>query len=69
VIFSTKDRRPLIGDWSSDLHAYLGGTVRGMDDTARAIGGVDDHVHLLMSLRPTHRLADVIRDMKKQATI
>jgi putative transposase len=32
------------------------------------VGGVEDHVHLLASLRPVHRLADVMRDLKKDST-
>jgi Transposase and inactivated derivatives len=62
VIFSTKERKPLIRDWAPELHAYLGGSIRG-------IGGVEDHVHLLVSLKPTHCLSDVVGDLKKQATI
>ena len=69
IVFSTKDRAPLITDWWSDLHAYLGGSVRGIGGTARIVGGVEDHVHLLVSLKPAHCLSDVVRDLKKQATI
>jgi putative transposase len=29
------------------------------------VGGVADHVHLLLGLRATHRLADVVRDLKR----
>ena len=43
--------------------------MRGMDGKARCIGGIEDHVHLLLSLKPTHCLSDFIRDLKKQATI
>jgi len=38
-----------------------------MDGVAEIVGGVDDHVHLLVSLRPIHRLADVMRDLKKDS--
>ena len=50
--------------WRGDLHAYLGGTIRTADGIAESIGGVSDHVHLLIGLRATHRLADVIRELK-----
>ena len=43
----------------------MGGVVRGLGGTASAIGGVEDHVHLLASLKPVHRLADIIRELKK----
>jgi REP element-mobilizing transposase RayT len=55
LVFSTKERRPLIrAEWRSSLHSYLGGIIRGMNGVAESVGGVSDHVHLLVSLRPTH---------------
>ena len=69
IVFSTKDRVKFITDWSNDLHAYLGGAIRGMGGKAMCIGGIEDHVHVLASLKATHCLADVVRDMKKQSSI
>ena len=39
-----------------------------MNGVAEVVGGVDDHVHLLLSLRPVRCLADVMRDLKKDST-
>ena len=65
VVFSTKERRSFIDEsWRERLHAYLGGAVRAAGGVAASVGGVGDHVHLLMGLRATHRLADVVRDIK-----
>jgi REP element-mobilizing transposase RayT len=65
IIFSTKDREPIIAkSWRERLHAYLGGVIRNVDGVPEAIGGVADHVHLLVGLRATHCLADVVRDAK-----
>jgi len=65
IIFSTKDRVPFIADaWRERLHAYLGGVVRNVEGISEAIGGVADHVHLLIGLRATACLADVVRDVK-----
>jgi REP element-mobilizing transposase RayT len=65
LVFSTKGREPLIADqWRDRLHAYLGGATRTIDGVAEAIGGTRDHVHLLIRLRATHRLADVLREIK-----
>src|SRR5690348_9706941 len=70
LVFSTKGRVPSIdAAWRSDLHAYLGGTIRGLGGVPEAIGGVADHVHLLVGLKATHCLADVIRELKKAASI
>ena len=65
LIFSTKDREPIIvAGWRERLHAYLGGVARNVEGVPEAIGGVADHVHLLIGLRATARLADVVRDLK-----
>jgi len=39
-----------------------------MNGVAEIVGGVADHVHILASLRPVHRISDVLRDMKKDSS-
>jgi REP element-mobilizing transposase RayT len=70
VVFSTKNRHPLIDDqWRDDLHAYLGGTVRGLGGIPEAVGGTGNHVHLLVGLRATHTLANFMRELKKASSV
>lgn len=65
LIYSTKNRLPLIAEsWRDRLHAYLGGAVRTVGGVPEAVGGTSDHVHLLVGLRATHNLADVVREIK-----
>ncbi|MBI1746449.1 MAG: IS200/IS605 family transposase [Acidobacteria bacterium] len=65
VIFSTKARYPFIAtSWCDRLHAYLGGIVRESGGAPYEISGMADHVHLLVGLKATHRLADVLREVK-----
>src|SRR3984893_8358502 len=65
IVFGTKNHEPLIQPaWRGDLHAYLGGIIRTANAIAESVGGVSDHVHLLIGLRATHRLADVLRELK-----
>ena len=69
LVFSTKNREPCLGaDIRQRVHTYLGGIVRGQDGVALAVGGVSDHVHLLVSLKATHRLCDVMRELKSDST-
>jgi REP element-mobilizing transposase RayT len=69
LVFGTKHQRPLIvAEWRSRLHAYLGGAARALEAVPEAVGGVADHVHLLLGLRATHRLADVLRDVKRASS-
>jgi putative transposase len=35
---------------------------------AEIIGGDEDHVHILASLKPTHCLADIIRELKSSSS-
>ena len=55
-------------DWRERLHAYLGGIVKGTDAMTLAIGGVADHVHLLVSLKSKHRLDYFLRDLKADSS-
>ena len=70
IVFSTKHRKPVINDtWQFRLHEYLGGTIRRLGGCPEQIGGVADHVHLLVGLRATHCLADVLRETKRASSI
>ncbi|MCW1922273.1 IS200/IS605 family transposase [Luteolibacter arcticus] len=65
VVFSTKDRQPLIhANWRDRLHAYLGGVAKQLEVVPEAIGGVADHVHLLLGIPATVALAPVVRGIK-----
>src|SRR5581483_5165133 len=69
IVFSTKERRPFIrADWRPRMHEYLGGTVIGLNGVAEAVGGVEDHVHLLVGLRASHCLADFMQELKKASS-
>jgi REP element-mobilizing transposase RayT len=70
IVFATKNRESLLDQsWRPRLHEYLGGTVRGLGGVAEEVGGVEDHVHLLIALKSTHSLADVMRELKKASSI
>ena len=70
IVFSTKERRSWIAEsWRSRLHQYLSATINGLGGISQGVGGVADHVHLLVGLKATHRLADFMRDLKKSASI
>jgi REP element-mobilizing transposase RayT len=70
LVFSTKNRSPFIKDeWIAELHKYLGGAVSGLGGFPQGIGGVADHVHLLVGLKATHCLADFMRELKKSSSV
>ena len=70
LVFATKYRRAWLDKtWRPRLYEYLGGTVRGLGATSQGIGGIEDHVHLLVGFKATHRLSDFMRELKKAASI
>ncbi|MGY8686821.1 MAG: transposase, partial [Verrucomicrobiales bacterium] len=68
-MFSTKNRLIMIGrDWQTRFHEYLGGTINGLDGQSEGVGGTEDYVYLLESLKSTPRLADFMGELKKASS-
>ena len=69
LIFSTKDREPLIRtDIREELHAYLGGLARELEGKAYGINGTDDHVHMLVNLPAKVSVSDAMRFIKSNSS-
>ena len=69
AVFSTKDRRPSISpDIQERLYEYIGGIVRGEGGIQLAIGGVADHLHILMKLPATRAVAEVMCKLKANSS-
>jgi putative transposase len=65
LYWSTKNREPyLSSDLRNRLWPYLGGIARENKIKALAIGGMDDHVHMLISLPTTLSLAKALQLLK-----
>lgn len=48
IVFSTKQRKPLITDnVKEELYRYIGGIIRAEGGIQLEIGGISDHVHIL----------------------
>jgi REP element-mobilizing transposase RayT len=66
VIFSTKKRQPTITpEIAQELYSYMAGIARTHDSHVHEIGGIEDHVHLLISLPRTLSLSKLIEEIKK----
>ena len=69
IVFSTKDRHPLITNAIEQrLYEYLGGIIRGQRGIALEINGIPDHVHILAKLSQNRAVADVLRDLKADSS-
>ncbi len=57
-VWSTKGRQPVITpEIQARLWPYIGGIARANKISALAVGGFNDHVHVLISLPPTIALS------------
>jgi REP element-mobilizing transposase RayT len=64
-VFAPKYRASLIhGSWENELYKYISGIVQANKHKLVAINGMPDHVHILIGLRPTQSMADLIQDVK-----
>jgi putative transposase len=64
-VFSTKERRPLITpDLQTRLFPYMGGIARENKMKLISAGGVDDHVHLLISIHKTIGISKAMQLIK-----
>ena len=69
AIWSTKDRRPLIDpDLRARLFPYLGGIAAELGGKTLEIGGMPDHVHLLLCLPASVAIADALRVIKTNSS-
>ena len=65
VIFSTKHREPWIAhDQQERLWAYLGDIALQNQLKALLIGGMEDHIHILMGLPPTITVSEALKRIK-----
>lgn len=69
IVFSTKERRNYIGyDWQGKLYGYIAGIIKRRGCTPLAIGGISDHIHLLIRARATTSVPDLVREIKKASS-
>ena len=69
LVFSTKNREPLITDSVRDsLHAYMATVLQNLGCTPVLINSVEDHAHLLFDLSRTVSISQVVEDVKKASS-
>ncbi len=68
LIFSTKNReRTLPDEIRQDLHAYMGGTLKGLTCPPIEINSEPDHLHALFLLGRTVALSEIVGQLKKSS--
>ncbi len=68
-VFSTKERQPLITPrLQAELYPYMGDIVREQRGILLDIGGMPDHVHLVVRMRPDIAVAAMLRLVKANSS-
>ena len=57
VVFSTKNRAPILReDVQIELHDYIAGIIRNKRELLLEIGGIEDHLHIVLKIRSSVNL-------------
>lgn len=69
IVFAVKWRQNLIQTtWEDELYKYITGIIIAKGQKLIAINGVSDHIHILIGMKPTCHLSDLVREVKKAST-
>jgi len=65
IVFAVKGRQNLISKANrEELHKYITGIVTNREQKLLAIFAMPDHVHILVGIKPTIAISDLVRDIK-----
>jgi putative transposase len=68
LVWSTKNREPFIAkSWKWQLYEHIRQYCADKQYHLDFINGTDDHVHLLISPKPTFAISDIVRDIKRDS--
>lgn len=64
-IFSVKYRNGIIqSSWKDELYKYIAGIVHKNNHKLICINGMPDHLHILIGMRPSQSMSDLLQDIK-----
>lgn len=70
IVFSVQNRETLLKlPWRLEVYKYISGIIKNKGIKPIIINGMEDHVHIIIELKPESSLSDLVRDIKKHSTI
>jgi len=68
MIFAVKGRASLIKPiWQEDLNKFISGLIKNKGQKLIVINGVEDHIHIFISINSSCRISDLVREIKKSS--
>ena len=69
IVFAVKGRTcHIANNWKEELYKYITGVIFHKDQKMIRINGMQDHVHILIGLKPNIMLSDLVRDLKSSSS-
>ncbi len=53
--------------FEEEVYKYIAGIIYGKDQKPLAVNGMPDHIHVLVVLKPSMLIADLVRDIKNNS--
>ncbi len=68
IVFAVKNRNSLIDfSWEDELYKYITGILQNKEQKLISINGMPDHIHMLIGMKPSCNLSDLVREIKKSS--
>src|SRR3954451_23323311 len=69
VVFAVQGRQNLISsEWKEELYKYITGIVTNHGQKLIAIGGVADHIHILIGFKPNFEISKLVQEIKANSS-
>ena len=64
-VFAVKHRKGIIhNSFKDDLYKYITSIIQTHNHKLLAVNGMPDHIHILIGMRPTQSISDLLQDIK-----
>ncbi|BDB57056.1 IS200/IS605 family transposase [Flavobacterium ammonificans] len=68
-VFAVKYRNGLIhSSFKQELYQYISGIIKANNHKLLAINGMSDHLHILVGMRPSQSVSDLMQDIKANSS-
>lgn len=68
IVFAVKGRQYLIDpSWEEKLYQFISGLVTNKNQKVLAINGMPDHLHLLIGMKASCSISDLVREIKNRS--
>lgn len=69
IVFSVKNRKSLIPQKNlEEVFEYMAGIIRNKGQKPIIVGGVSNHIHILLGIKPGITVSALVRDIKNNST-